>query len=59
VGVNDRLIRHNKGDVKSTKVGAPWRIIYVENFTSMIEARKREKQIKSWKGGNAFKNLVK
>ena len=56
--VKDRLMRHNKGDVKSTKLDKPWHIIYVENFISMVEARKREKQIKSWKGGNAFKKLI-
>lgn len=54
----DRLIRHNKGDVKSTKLNRPWHVIYTEKFISMTEARKREKQIKSYKGGNAFKKLV-
>lgn len=58
IKVADRLLRHNRGDVKSTKLGRPWCIIYVENFISMVEARKREKQIKSWKGGNAFKKLI-
>ena len=55
----ERLKRHNKGDVKSTKLNKPWRIIYVENFSSMTKAREREKQMKSWKGGNAFKKLIR
>ena len=58
VEVEDRLMRHNKGDVKSTKLSKPWHVVYVENFTSMAKAREREKQIKSWKGGNAFKKLI-
>ncbi len=51
-----RLERHNKGDVFSTKLGRPWKLIKVEYFKTLQEARRREKQIKSWKGGNAFKN---
>ena len=44
-----RLIKHNKGDVKSTRHGRPWKIIYVEEYDSYISARRREKQIKSVK----------
>ena len=53
-----RLLRHNKGDVYSTKFGCPWELIYFEEYVNMFEARKREKQIKSWHGGNAFKELL-
>ncbi len=58
VEVTTRLVRHNRGDVKSTKTGRPWYVIHIEDFVSMNEARKREKQIKSWKSGNAFKKLI-
>ena len=58
IGVAGRLKRHNNGDVKSTKTNSPWYVIRVENFASMSEARKGEKQIKSWKNGNAFKKLI-
>ena len=53
-----RLEVHNKGKVYSTKLNKPWHIIYLENFDSLETARVREKQIKSWHGGNAFKKLV-
>ena len=53
-----RLLRHNKGNVYSTKFGKPWKIIYIEKYDNYESARKREKQIKSWHGGNAFKKLV-
>ncbi|HRY62194.1 MAG TPA: GIY-YIG nuclease family protein [Candidatus Paceibacterota bacterium] len=53
-----RLIRHNKGDVFSTKYKRPWKLIYVEEFENMKEARLRERQIKSWHGGNAFRKFL-
>jgi len=37
-----RLKEHNKGDVKSTKFGRPWNILYSEHFETYTEARKRE-----------------
>ncbi len=37
----------------------PWELIYIEKFNNKIEAVKREKQIKSYKGGEAFKRLIK
>ena len=46
----DRLKKHNKGDVYSTKFGRPWKLIYAEKYNDMRLARKREKQIKSWHG---------
>ena len=56
--VKKRLERHNRGDVYSTKFGRPWELIVVEKFINMRDARDRERQIKSWKGGNAFKKFV-
>jgi len=53
-----RLVRHNKCKVKSTKAYAPWELIYKERFATRAEAYKREKQIKSYKGGMAFKKLI-
>ena len=53
-----RLIRHNHGDVKSTKHKRPWQLIYFENFDNLQKARVREKQIKSWHSGNAFKKFL-
>ncbi len=54
-----RLKRHNQGEVSSTKHGIPWKIIYTERYATYVDARRREKQIKSWKGGNAFKSLLR
>ncbi|OGY45686.1 MAG: endonuclease [Candidatus Buchananbacteria bacterium RIFCSPHIGHO2_02_FULL_38_8] len=57
--LNIRLERHNDGKVRSTKSRRPWKVIYTENFNTKQEAYRREKQIKSYKGGAAFKRLIK
>ena len=53
-----RLAKHNNGGVLATKFGRPWKVVYTEEYESYRTARDREKQIKSWHGGNAFKKLV-
>ena len=53
-----RLSEHNSSRVKSTKKYLPWEIIYYESINTKSEAYKRELQIKSYKGGNAFKKLI-
>ena len=53
-----RLNRHNTGDVYSTKQLRPWKLIYFEMFDNYLEARKKEKRIKSWHGGNGLKKLL-
>ena len=53
-----RLQRHNKGDVESTKYKRPWKLLYCESFINFQQARIRERQIKSWHGGNAFKRFL-
>ena len=53
-----RLSDHNSGKVKSTKAYKPWEVVYLEKFNIKSDALKREKQIKSYKSGNAFKKLL-
>lgn len=53
-----RIKRHNEGRNKSTKSDRPWRIVYKETFPVKQDAYRREMEIKSYKGGNAFKKLV-
>ena len=53
-----RLVRHNNGDVASTKPGKPWNIVYVEEFPDTAFARKKEKQIKGWHGGTTLKRFL-
>ena len=49
---------HNRGQTKSTKRKGNWILVYKEEYNTKIEAVKREKQIKSYKGGNAFRKLI-
>ncbi|MEK7162567.1 MAG: GIY-YIG nuclease family protein [Patescibacteria group bacterium] len=55
----DKRIRyHNSRKNKSTKSGIPWRLIKYENFDTKKEAWLRERKIKYYKSGEAFKKLV-
>ena len=53
-----RLREHNNGYNYSTKTRAPWRIVHLEQFEEASKAFAREKQIKSYKGGNGLKKLL-
>lgn len=53
-----RLIEHNCGHTKSTATKGKWRLIHSETFENEIDTRKRERQIKSYKGGNALTRLL-
>jgi len=56
--INKRLMMHNKGLVKSTKNGIPWKVLFTEEFSDRSSAFKREKQIKSWKKRSAIEKLI-
>jgi putative endonuclease len=56
--IEKRLVRHNLGDVKSTKRYIPWKLKYFESLETLKEARERELKVKSYKGGQAFKRLI-
>jgi putative endonuclease len=56
IGSTDNLARrlqdHNAGNTPSTRPFRPWKIIYSESFSTLQEARSRERHIKSWKSRN-------
>ena len=52
-----RLNQHNTGRNKSTKGFAPWKVIYKESFETRLEARKKEKYLKSGVGREFMKTL--
>jgi putative endonuclease len=55
--ITRRLEEHNRGQTKSTKKGQ-WILLYTEKLNNPKQAKIRERQIKSYKGGNAFKRLI-
>jgi len=56
--VEARVEFHNSGRQRSTKSRIPFVKVLIEEYANREEALKREKQIKSWKGGEAFKKLI-
>ena len=53
-----RLSEHNSGKNISTKAYAPWKIVYFEKFMTRIEARNREKFLKSGEGREFLKSII-
>lgn len=52
-----RLNEHNKGFSKYTRNKGPWMLKYSEEYDTLPKARKREKQIKSWKKRKSIERL--
>ncbi len=53
-----RLQEHNRGKATFTKKGIPWKLVYEEEFETKKEARKREYEVKRYKGGIQFQELL-
>ena len=63
VGLTDNLIRrisqHNSGKEKTTRSYAPFQLIKIEEYPTRLEARNREKYLKSGVGKEYLKSLIK
>ena len=55
--IEERLMRHNNGYEKTTKPYSPFKLIYSEKVETRIEARKREKYLKSGIGKEFLKSI--
>ena len=53
-----RLRHHNSGANTSTRRKGPWAFVYQEACLDKTSAWKRERQIKKYKGGAAFRKLL-
>jgi putative endonuclease len=53
-----RLQKHSRGETKSMKNRGEFELVYVEECSTRTEAMRREKEIKRYKGGVAFKRLL-
>jgi len=53
-----RIQHHNSGANRSTRAKGPWIVVHKETFNDKQAAWKRERQIKSYKGGEAFKKII-
>ncbi len=52
-----RFVRHNKGYERTTRPYKPFNLIYQEVFTTRVEARKREKYLKSGVGKEFLRSI--
>ena len=52
-----RLSQHNNGENRSTKAYKPFELIYFEEFKTRMEARNKEKYLKSGIGKEFLKKL--
>ena len=53
--LRERLRRYNSGLVSSTAYRRPLRLIYYEGYLRLDDARRRERYLKSARGGRYFK----
>jgi len=53
-----RIKDHNSSKSKWTRKKGPWCLVYKEAHLTEKEAYLRERQIKKYKGGRAFKELL-
>jgi putative endonuclease len=55
-----RFLSHNELGIKGwTKNFRPWKIIHSEIFETKVEAMNREKQLKSSKGRETIREIIK
>jgi len=53
-----RLRDHDRGNTPSTRGRGPWLLVYAEQCPGLASARRREREIKAYKGGIQFKALL-
>ncbi len=56
--LEERLRKHNAGQVKSTHSRVPLVLVRNESFTTRSEAMQREYYLKRLKGGNEFRKII-
>ena len=54
-----RLEEHNRGKEKFTSTGCPWILVYMEIFTDLLDARRRELHIKKQKSRKYIETLIR
>lgn len=56
--LSERIKVHNSGRVKSTRNKGPWKCVYFEEYSTKIEANRRELEIKKQKSKNYIVDLT-
>jgi putative endonuclease len=53
-----RLEEHARGQTASTRNRGPWKLVYQEEYESLLAAHRRELEIKRWKSCRMIQALV-
>ena len=54
----ERLAEHQRGRSPYTRHGGPWNLVFQEEYATLVEARRRERQVKSWKSRRLIQELI-
>ena len=49
---------HPRGHSPYTRSRGPWVLVYQEQFATLVEARRRERRVKSWKSHRSIQELI-
>ena len=53
-----RLEEHARGHSPYTRDRGPWDLVHQEEYAELAEARRRERQLKSWKSHRSIQELI-
>jgi predicted GIY-YIG superfamily endonuclease len=53
-----RVAEHQRGHSPYTRGRGPWTLVYSEDYATVAEARRRERQLKSWKSHRLLQQLI-
>jgi putative endonuclease len=53
-----RFMDHQRGQSPYTRCRGPWKLVYQEKYSTLGEARRRERQLKSWKSHRSIQELI-
>ncbi|MBZ5531730.1 MAG: GIY-YIG nuclease family protein [Acidobacteriia bacterium] len=56
--LQERLDEHARGHSPYTRGRGPWKLVYQEQYSTLAEARRRERQLKSWKSHRSIQELI-
>ena len=56
--LSERIRKHNSNHKGFTGNLGDWQLVYQEEFTTKVDAAKREKQIKNWKSRILIEKLI-
>jgi putative endonuclease len=53
-----RMSEHLRGHSLATRGRGPWKLVYTEEYPTLLEARRREWEIKRWKSSKLIASLI-